>query len=152
MSQSYFNFGGLFGALVRSVHHKGSTNKLLPLATTTELSRRVSENRKFPREASTPIFKIRSCAGRKGLPALTGLSGPTARPPPRYRTIGYSYTYRTYVFQVPQGIALYPPPPPKLPHRSREKGCRRGYRSSSCPLEGIALYGGIAEIVSPIAV
>ena len=28
----------------------------------------------------------------------------------------------------------------------------RGYRRSSCPLEGIALYGGIAEIVSPIAV
>ena len=28
----------------------------------------------------------------------------------------------------------------------------RGYRSSSCPLKGIALYGGIAEIVSPIAV
>ena len=25
-----------------------------------------------------------------------------------------------------------------------------GYRSSSCPLVGIALYGGIAEIASPI--
>ena len=32
------------------------------------------------------------------------------------------------------------------------KACGKGYRSSSCPLEGIALYGGIAEIVSSIAV
>ena len=33
------------------------------------------------------------------------LSGPTARAPP-YRAIGYSYTYRTYVFRLSQGIAL----------------------------------------------
>ena len=31
-------------------------------------------------------------------------------------------------------------------------GGGKGYRNSSCPLQGIALYGGIAEIVSPIAV
>ena len=36
------------------------------------------------------------------------LSGSRAIPPP-YRAIGYSYTYRIYVFQVSQGIALYPP-------------------------------------------
>ena len=30
--------------------------------------------------------------------------------PPPHRAIGYSYTYRIYVFQVSQGIALYPPP------------------------------------------
>ena len=28
---------------------------------------------------------------------------------PPYRTIGYSYTYRIYVFQGIAGIALYPP-------------------------------------------
>ena len=28
---------------------------------------------------------------------------------PAYRTIGYGYTYRTYVFRVSQAIALYPP-------------------------------------------
>ena len=33
----------------------------------------------------------------------------TLYPPPPYRAIGYSYTYRIYVFQVSQGIALYPP-------------------------------------------
>ena len=45
------------------------------------------------------------------------------------------------VFQVSsQGIALQP-----------RGGGGRGYRSSSCPLEGIALCGGVAEIVSPIA-
>ena len=35
------------------------------------------------------------------------LSGPTARPP--YRAIGYGYAYRTYIFQVSHGIALYQP-------------------------------------------
>ena len=44
-------------------------------------------------------------------PALTDtmirLSGPTARPP--YSAIGYSHTYCTYVFQVSQGVVLYPP-------------------------------------------
>ena len=58
---------------------------------------------------------------------------------PPYRAIGYSYTYRTYVFS---GIALSQP----------RRGGGRGYRSSSGPLQGIALYGGISKIVSPIAV
>ena len=40
--------------------------------------------------------------------------------------------------------------PPNLSHPKGEGS--RGYRSSSCPLERIALYGGIAEIVSPVAV
>ena len=48
----------------------------------------------------------------------------------------YSYSYRSYVYQVSQGIALYllklAPSQPK-----GEGG--RGYRSSSCPREGIAL-------------
>ena len=61
------------------------------------------------------------------------------RSTPPYRARGHRNTNRTYVFQVSQGIAL--DTPPDLP-----------YRSSSCPLEGIALCGGIAEIVSPIAV
>ena len=34
------------------------------------------------------------------------LSGPTARTP--YRATGHHYTYRTYVFEVSQGIALHP--------------------------------------------
>ena len=68
---------------------------------------------------------------------------------PPYRAIGYSYTYRTYVFQVSQGIALFPP---KLALLQPRRGGGKGYRSSSCPLQGIALYGGIAEIVSPTAV
>ena len=42
--------------------------------------------------------------------------------------------------------------PPNLPISQPRGGGGRGYRSSSCPLEGFALYGGIAEIVSPIAV
>ena len=78
------------------------------------------------------------------------LSGPTLRTPPPHRAIGYSYTYRTYVFRVSRGIALYPSPQFALSQPRRGGG--RGYRSSSGPLQGIALYGGIAEIVSPIAV
>ena len=34
---------------------------------------------------------------------------------PPYRAIGNRYTYRTCVFQVPQGITLYPPPPQICP-------------------------------------
>ena len=69
---------------------------------------------------------------------------------PPYCARGYRYTYRTYVVQVSQGTRYTPP---SLPHRSLGPGGGgRGCRSSSCPLEGIALSGGIAEIVSPIAV
>ena len=50
---------------------------------------------------------------------------------PPYRATGYSYTYRTSVLQVSQGISLYPP---NLPYRSQRGGDGRGYRSSSCPL------------------
>ena len=55
---------------------------------------------------------------------------------PAYRTIGYGYTYRTYVLQVSQGIALYPPPPQKLSYRNRGEGSGRGYRSSSRAIRG----------------
>ena len=68
---------------------------------------------------------------------------------PPYRALGYSYTYRTYVFQVSQGIALYPS---NLPYRSRGEGFTRGIAAQAALWGGIALYAGIAEIVSPIAV
>ena len=67
-----------------------------------------------------------------------------------YRATGYRYTYRTYVFQVSQGMALYPP---KFAQSQSRGGGGKGNRRSSCSLEGIALYSrGIAEIVSPVAV
>ena len=47
-------------------------------------------------------------------------------------------------------VSRYTPPNWPLLQLRGEGG--RGYRSSSCPLEGIALSGGIAEIASPIAV
>ena len=51
----------------------------------------------------------------------------------RYR---YSYSLSPYVFQLSQGIALYP-------SNSRQSqpnwGSKRGYRGSSCPLEAIAV-------------
>ena len=58
-----------------------------------------------------------------------------------------------YLSHLP-GIAGYraiPPSPKCALSQPRGKG-GRAYRSSSCPLEGIPLYGGIAEIVLPIAV
>ena len=76
------------------------------------------------------------------------LSGPTARPP--YRAVGYSYIYRTYCFS---GIAGYRAMPPEFALSQLRGEGGRGYRSSSCPREGIAFWGGvIAEIVSPIAI
>ena len=42
---------------------------------------------------------------------------------PPYRARGYRSTYRTYVFQVLQGIALYPQ---NLPYRSRAEGVAGG--------------------------
>ena len=40
---------------------------------------------------------------KKAYKPQCGLSGPTARPP--YCAVGYSYTYRTYVFQVSQALS-----------------------------------------------
>ena len=60
------------------------------------------------------------------------------------RAIGYRYTYRTYVFH-PARVSRYTPEICPIAAEGR------GYRSSSCPLEGTALYRGIAEIASPIA-
>ena len=68
---------------------------------------------------------------------------------PPYRAMGYNYTYRTLCFS---GIAGYRAIPLQLcPIAAEERGWQ-GYRSASCSLEGVALSGGIAEIVSPIAV
>ena len=64
------------------------------------------------------------------------LSCPTARPP--YCARGYHYTYRTYVSQISQGIALYPS---NLPYRSRGEGVSQlqlpsgGHR----PKQGVSL-------------
>ena len=69
-----------------------------------------------------------------------GLVAQRCHPP--YRAIGYSYTYRTYVFQVSQGIALNPP---RFALSQPRGGGGRGYRSSSCPLQGIALHGGVTD-------
>ena len=52
-----------------------------------------------------------------------------------------------------QGIALCPPKfVISQPKRRLAVEGGRGHRCSSCPLESSALYGGIAEIVSPIMV
>ena len=42
--------------------------------------------------------------------------------------------------------------PPNLPYRSQGEGVARGIATQAAPLGGIALYGIIAEIASPIAV
>ena len=67
---------------------------------------------------------------------------------PPYRAIGYSYTYRTYVFQVSQGIALYPP---KFALSLPRGGGGRGVSQLKLPSGGYRAIWGIAEIVSPIA-
>ena len=66
---------------------------------------------------------------------------------PPYRFTGHRYTYPTYVFQVSQGIVL--DPKFALSPRGGEQGVSQ---LKLPPLEGMALYEGIAEIVSPIAV
>ena len=52
---------------------------------------------------------------------MEGLVGQPLDPP--YRTKGCSYTYRIYVFQASQGIALYPP---NLPYCSQGEGVAGG--------------------------
>ena len=48
------------------------------------------------------------------------------------------------------GIARYRAiPPPKMALKQPRGEGGSGYCNSSCPLEGIELYEGIAEIVSP---
>ena len=62
---------------------------------------------------------------------------------------GNGYVLWHIIFQASQGIMLYTP---NSPYRN-ERGVRgRGYPGSSSPLEGIALYGGTAAVLSPIAV
>ena len=64
------------------------------------------------------------------------LSGPTARPPLlRYRvSLCLSHLWFS-------GIARYRAVPPKTALSQRRGEGGRGYRSSSCPLEGIAIRG-----------
>ena len=69
-------------------------------------------------------------------------------PDPPFRTIGYSYSYRTYVFQVSQGIALYRL---KLALSQPRGEGGRGYRSSSCPQEGIALQYRLSRFNGPLS-
>ena len=53
------------------------------------------------------------------------------------------------LFQVSQGIALYPP---KVCPIAAEGRAWQRVSQPKLPSEGIALYSGIAEIVSPVAV
>ena len=77
------------------------------------------------------------------------LSGPTARPPLlRYRVS--LYLSHPCFSGIARHRAIGYSPPKLAPLHLRGEG-GTGYRSSSCPLEGIALYRGIAEIVLPIA-
>ena len=69
---------------------------------------------------------------------------------PHHRAIGYSYTYRTYVFQVSQGIALHPPP--RICPIAAEGRGWQGVSQLKLPSGGYRAIRGIAEIVSPIAV
>ena len=61
------------------------------------------------------------------------------------RAKGHRYTLSHYISQLSQCIAIFPPrpAPQKLPYRSQRGGEGRGYRSSSCRLEGIAFLGCI---------
>ena len=68
---------------------------------------------------------------------------------PPYRAIGYSYTYRTCVFS---GIEGYRAIPPQISPIAAEGRGWQGVSQLKLPSGGIALHGGIAEIVSPIAV
>ena len=56
---------------------------------------------------------------------------------------GYSYTYRTYVLQVSQGIALYPP---QFALSQSRGGGGRGYRSSSYRL---SRFNGPLSVPNP---
>ena len=56
----------------------------------------------------------------------------------------YSYAQSHSVFQLPQGIALCPPNSwQNQPKRGATGGRGGGYRSSSCPLEAIAIDGAL---------
>ena len=57
-----------------------------------------------------------------------------------YRAIGHSYTYRACVFQVSQGIALYPS---RFALSQPGGGGGRGCRSLGCPL-GVSRYTGVS--------
>ena len=76
---------------------------------------------------------------------------------PPYRAIGFSYTYRIYVFQC---IAGYRAIPPLLGvsqnYVERGGGVRvglgGGITAQACPLRKRVLLGGIAAVLSQIAV
>ena len=61
------------------------------------------------------VFRVIKTVLLANGPVLLGRHPPFSWPlvaqllDPPYRAIGYRYTYHTYVFQVSQGITLYPP-------------------------------------------
>ena len=78
------------------------------------------------------------------------LSGPTARPPlSRYRVSLYLLHLCFFRYRR---VSRYTPPPPQIGPIAAEGRGWQGVSQLNRLLEGIALHGGIAEIVSPIAV
>ena len=79
------------------------------------------------------------CFGRENsLRSVTLVAQPLDPPSSRY---SYRYTYRTYVVQVSQGIALHPP-----------KFAIGGIAAQAALWRVSRYMGVVAEIVSPIAV
>ena len=73
------------------------------------------------------------------------LSGPTARPPPI--ALEGIATPAAPMFFRDRKVSRYTPPPKFA--LSHPRGGVAAVSQLKLPLEGIALYGGIAEIVSP---
>ena len=59
-----------------------------------------------------------------------------------YPAIGYRYTYRTYVSQVSQGIALDFPPPPQFTLSQQKGGGGEGVSQLKLPPGGYRAIGG----------
>ena len=72
---------------------------------------------------------------------------------PPYRATGYRYTYRTCVLSGIGGVSSFnPPPPPQIGPIAPEERGWQGVSQLKLPSGGYRATGGIAEIVSPIAV
>ena len=74
---------------------------------------------------------------------LSGLATQHCDPPPPCCAIGYSYTYRVYVFLVSQGIALYPPPLGVSRKIMLRGGVWGGYRQVNAALSAIGRHRGV---------